>query len=290
MTKFQSYLLLFAIAAAPTFVAGKYIFENVSTTGKIYKPPCLNEADLWNGGISCPVAVHTAAAADKTFNILFIGNSFTFMNDLGGMLAKVASSDPTNKIQMNIQSVTLSGAHLMGTYKDPEALKVLHTRHWDFVVLQEHSAWTFTQESVEETFDALNSWNWEIRKIPATPVFFENWSDEIGSGQYTDTHYHLYGQNPDQVQKEFSRETYTLAKSYDMPVVPVGDFWNYVNKKPRAPELYNVDKHHPSPAGTYLTALLFYRYFTSHAPDHVAFWPPEITPEQAQMLIAAIPR
>jgi hypothetical protein len=224
----------------------------------------------------------------KTLKILFIGNSFTYVNDLPAMLVQIASSDSTNTIQMEVQSTTGTAAHLLRMWEDGVSLPLLQSKHWDYVVLQEHSCWICTQKDIDETYSSMNQWVWAAGSVSAKPVFFETWSDKAGNRIYTDPHYVLYGQDPDKVQQTIHTYAANLAKSYQMDVVPVGDYWAYVRAQPGAPELYSGDLHHPSPAGTYLADLLFYRYFTGNMPGHVTYRPPDLTPEQAQLLISDV--
>jgi hypothetical protein len=241
-----------------------------------------------NEGKPSKLMTSTVSGTPKqTVSILFIGNSFTYTNDLPAMLVQVASSDSTNTTQLEIQSVTRTGAHLANMWQEGISLKLLQSKHWDYVVLQENSCWICTRDQVDETFSAINLWVWAVRNVSAKPVFFETWSDKAGSIQYSDR-YVLGGQDPDKVQQSIHTNSANLAKSYHMDLVPVGDYWAYVRKQPKAPELYDGDNHHPRPAGTFLAAILFYRCFTGNMPTHVTYRPPDLTPEQAQLLIADV--
>ena len=221
----------------------------------------------------------------KTVSVLFIGNSFTFVNDIPGKLIQIASSDDTNKIRLEVSSVTKGGADLAYMFQNAEAHNALKLQHWDYLVLQEQSEWTGSQARIEQTYSSVNNWNQAARHVGAKPILYETWADEAGSPFYTEKDSYFFGQNPDQVQENIDAESTTLAQHFDMAIVPVGNYWAYAEKQPNAPELYAVDHHHPSIAGTYLTALIFYRVFTGHTPSNVTYRPPELTPEQAQFLI-----
>lgn len=223
-----------------------------------------------------------------TIRILFIGNSFTSQSNLPQMLVDVASSDATNTIQLDVRSVLKSSVNLSQIWSETKALDVLKAEHWDYVVLQEQSCWVCSQSNIDEAYSAFNEWVWAIGNVSAKPVLFETWSDESGNRIYTDPHYILYGQDPDKVQETIHDDSTILASSFHMDMVPVGDTWAYVRKQPGAPELYDTDRHHPSRAGTFLAALLFYRYFTHNGFDHVAFVPQGMTAEDAKKLIALI--
>lgn len=61
----------------------------------------------------------------KTVSILFVGNSFTYVNDMPGKLIQIASSDATNKIQLEVSSVTKGGADLAYMFQNAEANSAL---------------------------------------------------------------------------------------------------------------------------------------------------------------------
>ena len=85
----------------------------------------------------------------KTISVLFIGNSYTFVNDLPGMLVKVASSDPANTTQIEVQSLTRGGASFKDWVADGSGLKMIKSRHWDYVVLQNQSEWALYPDGIK---------------------------------------------------------------------------------------------------------------------------------------------
>jgi hypothetical protein len=236
-----------------------------------------------NAGIST-----VAGKPDRTVSILFIGNSFTFGNDLPGMLVQVASSDATNKVQLEVHSATVGGATLNYMFHNPEAASLFRQQHWDYLVLQEQSEWTGSRERIADTYSAVNTWNQAARQMGTTPVLYETWADQPGSTLYTDRNSYFFGQTPEQVQPNIDAQSSALARHFQIAVVPVGSYWAYAEKQPNAPNLYAPDHHHPSAAGTYLTALAFYRFFTGNTLAHVTYRPRELTPDQGQFLIGIV--
>ncbi len=232
-----------------------------------------------------PVFSKVVGEPTKTVSVLFIGNSFTFVNDMPGKLIQIASSDATNKVQLEVYSVTKGGAGLAYMFQNAKARDALKLQHWDYLVLQEQSEWTGSQARIEQTYSAVNSWNQAARQAGTKPILYETWADKAGSPFYTEKDSYFFGQNSNQVQGNIDAQSTALAQRFDMTVVPVGNYWVYAEKQPDAPELYATDYHHPSVAGAYLTALLFYRALTGNTPSNVTYKPPELTPEQAQFLI-----
>ncbi len=243
-----------------------------------------------------PTAVSKAAFSKvagepaRTVSILFIGNSFTYANDIPGMLVQVASSDATNKVRLEVRSVVRGGATLNYLFHNAQASHVLKQQHWDYLVLQEQSEWTGSQARIDDTYSSVNQWNQAARQIGATPALYETWADKAGSPTYTDQRSYFFRQTPDQVQENIDAQSRALARRFDMAIVPVGRSWAYAEKQSNAPNLYAADYHHPSIAGSYLTGLIFYRFFTGNAPTQVTYRPPELTPDQTQFLIGIVSR
>jgi hypothetical protein len=68
----------------------------------------------------------------------------------------------------------------------------------------------------------------------------------------------------------------------------VGDFWMSVLGAQAEFPLYYIDGSHPDPAGTYLSALVFYRYFGGRNPTAVTYTPSGVTPEHAAYLRSVV--
>ena len=72
---------------------------------------------------------------NKPISILFIGNSFSYYHSLPKLIAHFAQvSDCGNLV---VDGVFRGGATLKMLWDDGEALRKLHSRTWDYVVLQE---------------------------------------------------------------------------------------------------------------------------------------------------------
>ncbi len=237
-----------------------------------------------------PVATKAAVSRivgepTRTVSILFIGNSFTYVNDIPDMVVQIASSDATNKVQLEVRSVTRGGADLNYMFHSAQASNVLKQQHWDYLVLQEQSQWTGSQARIDDTYAAVDNWTQAARQVRATPILYETWADKAGSPAYSDPRSYFFRQTPDQVQEDIDAQSSALARHFGMAVVLVGRYWAYAEEQSNAPDLYAADHHHPSVAGSYLTALIFYHFFTGNALTQIRYHPPELTPEQAQFLI-----
>jgi len=77
------------------------------------------------------------ALSAESLHVLFIGNSYTYVNDLPGTLAALAEAGGGVKIEH--EQVTPGGCSLEKHFKDGDAVQKIQARKWDAVVLQEQS-------------------------------------------------------------------------------------------------------------------------------------------------------
>src|SRR6266508_2456679 len=86
---------------------------------------------------SCSLSTNCSNAQDTSCTrVLFIGNSYTFVNDLPNTFAKLARSGG-HKVEMGMSA---QGAWTLNDHlRSPETLNLLNSAGWNFVVLQEQS-------------------------------------------------------------------------------------------------------------------------------------------------------
>jgi len=169
----------------------------------------------------------------NTSRLLFVGNSFTFRNDLPGLIAQLAP------VPIQTQMIVAGGASLRQHINSGAVQAALDNAPWDRVILQEQSTLPFKSparfaESVRE-LDEL------IRGHGAQTALYQTWAR----------------QNAPETQDALSGEYAKMAQELGALLVPVGEAWQAVLREwPEAP-LYDADGSHPSPAGSYLAACVF---------------------------------
>lgn len=204
--------------------------------------------------------VTTPQAAQKTVparRVLFIGNSYTYFNNLPQMLAGLArSAKPAQPFETEM--VTVGGATLKRLWEQGEALAAIKRGGWAFVVLQEQStlgnapmvdgklqiAEPKTFHEYARLFDA------EIKKAGAQTVFYLTWAR----------------QNAPETQAQLTAAYSSIAKELKATLVPVGLAWETALKKQPQLVLHIADKSHPTAAGTYLAACVFYAALAGRTP------------------------
>src|SRR6185436_248806 len=122
-----------------------------------------------------------AASAPAVTRILFVGNSYTYFNDLPAIVAALAEAGGH---RIETRMVAPGGWRLKDHFEKGEARRVLHEGHWDFVVLQEQSTLgaNVTVDGLprivsDEVFRPhAEKWAAEIAAAGAKPVFYLTWA------------------------------------------------------------------------------------------------------------------
>ncbi len=185
--------------------------------------------------------------------MLFIGNSYTFSNDLPGTLADMAS---TSKVPPSIEvaEVLAGGATFKSLWDAGEAQKRIGEKTWTHVVLQGQSLEPLWQPTAFKTYGS--KFADAILATPARVVWFATWARLEGDPSYSET---WGGGTPDGMQDGLTAGYTALATKYPSSLlVKVGEAFRLVKKERPALALQVDDKSHPSPAGTYLAACMFY--------------------------------
>ena len=207
----------------------------------------------------------SSAAEDKTLDgtsaadspaVLFIGNSFTSVNDLPRTLARLTRSLGG---RVFADSYAPGGQTFEGHSKDPELLKKIQSRDWDFVVLQEQSqrpAFGQAQVEAQTITPALRLAGLIRAAHPAAKVvFYETWGRKDGDQPNCK-------ELPDictyeGMQNRLDESYRLMALRSSGLLAPVGEAWARVRASSPSLELYSGDGIHPSTRGTYLAACVF---------------------------------
>jgi hypothetical protein len=198
--------------------------------------------------VLCGAALPAAARDEpKPIRILFIGNSYTYVNDLPKMIAELANAGKQRPLEHDRE--TPGGCSLEKHWKDEKALKKIQAGPWDYVVLQEHSMRPLTDRQL--MFEYGGKLDAEIRKRNAKTLLYQTWAR----------------QDTPEKQPELSKAYLDLGKELKADVVPAGMAWERALKEDPKLVLHNPDKSHPSRAGTYLTACVFYAVLYGKSPE-----------------------
>lgn len=178
--------------------------------------------------------------------VLFIGNSYTYFNDLPGLLSRIAAADG---LEIVTESVVEGGMTLLGHLRSGDAVLRIRSGGWDVVVLQEQSTRPLYAPGLMDA--AVRELAGEIELIGARTALYLPWArrDRPDDQAALDA---AYGQ---------------CAAAAGALVVPAGPCWQRALVEDPSLDLYEEDGSHPAPQGTYLVACVFYAALTGRSPE-----------------------
>ena len=194
-------------------------------------------------------------AQDAT-RVLFLGNSYTFFNELPVMLTELAAS--MGHVVVTAEN-TPGGASLQGHTTNATSQELIEQGNWDFVVLQEQSqkASLPYDEVVADFFPSVESLVETIRlhNDCAVPLLYMTWGRENGDSQNCAWWPPVCTYSG---MQELLTERYLEASDNSQSwCAPVGMIWEDILNSTNI-NLYNADSSHPSAAGSYLAASTFF--------------------------------
>lgn len=201
--------------------------------------------------------------------VLFIGNSYTEVNNLPQMIYDIAENMGD---RMTFGSNTPGGCTFM-QHCNNQSMSMIQEGGWDFVVLQEQSQLpSFPQNQVEnEVFPYAQRLvdSIYLHNPCAEPMFYMTWGRKNGDPQNAQ-YFPVLGSYEGMDSMLCERYTY-MAEVNDASLCPVGRVWRHLRTHYRDIELYASDGSHPSTAGTYAAACAFYVMFFHRDPDSISF-------------------
>lgn len=206
--------------------------------------------------LSCLLFLATALYTQaQTSSVLFIGNSYTAQNDLPNTLRELALSLGDT---LTVASSAPGGFTLFQHATHAPTTALITSQAWDFVVMQEQSQLgalpsdgTTTEYGLLQLMAATET-NWEC----TYPVLYMTWGRENGDPQYCASLPYMC--TYEGMQEALRNNYVALANFNDAWTAPVGVAWATVRAEHPEIDLYVADGSHPTMAGTYLAACVFY--------------------------------
>ncbi len=209
-------------------------------------------------------------------NILFIGNSRTFYHDMPLMVRKIADSAAAKEKYL-IKIHAPGGVRFEDHWNDPVVQSLLKQK-WDYVVLQGRSN---EQQNYTANASFLSYGAKLIREAQISgskPVLYVTWRYDDGFELYNEIpalQHTLYGL----IQSNYE----LLANDNGISMVNVGKAWEVLRSYHPTFPLYE-DGNHPTIYGSYLAALMFYKYFSGSDVTNVSYVPDDISSNDAKLI------
>lgn len=195
--------------------------------------------------------------SQKKIKVLFIGDSYTSVNNLPLTVANVAKAKGDTLIY---DSNTPGGTTLQGQSTNATTLAKIAQGGWDYVVLQAQSEEpSFPPAQVQtDTYPYAAYLDSLIHAADSCTetVFFMTWGHQNGDPPNCGAYSQIctYSGMQDRLVQSYKE----MGQLNHATVSPVGEAWRTIFDQPHPYDLYMTDSIHPSIFGTYLAASVFY--------------------------------
>lgn len=199
----------------------------------------------------------TGMARDVEYRVLFIGNSYTYYNDMWDLFTNAGES---LGYTITADHVTQGGYYLdqyLNT-KDEFGIKMLQCfakNSYDAVFIQEQS--TCAIQNYDRYEAAVKALDDQIRANGAKTILYQTWGRQEGSPTLL-----ALGWTNKSMTEDLIAAYDRAADTIGAAVSPVGAAFYDVYTAHSDIELYDPDTTHPSLAGSYLAALCHLATFT----------------------------
>ncbi len=197
--------------------------------------------------------------------VLFIGNSFTARNNVPELIAEMAEARGHQLQHFMIQA---GGASLRMHWNKGDAQEEIQRVKFDFVVLQEQS--TLPIKNPQRTHENIKLFDEEIKKSGAKTALYLTWAR----------------QNAPETQQTITNTYTSVGAEIGATIIPVGIAWEDFLAQHKQPVLHDKDMSHPSIAGSYLAACVFFGVFFNESPAGISSETKGLSPAHAELLQA----
>ena len=219
----------------------------------------------------------------QTYDVLFLGNSYTYANNLPLMISEIALSFGDT---VNYDSNTPGGCTLQGHTINSTSLSKISQQSWDFVVIQAQSQ----EPSFPPSQVATQTYPYAqilVDSIAANdsctePVFFMTWGRKNGDANNA-SFYPILGTYLG-MQWRLRQSYLEMGLTHNATVAPVGMSWKKSIQTNPSFELYLPDESHPNIAGSYLAACTFYCTLFNKSCVGSSYYPSSLSASDAAYL------
>lgn len=212
------------------------------------------------------ILISSITVSAQKYNVLFIGNSYTSVNDLPQMIKKVAlSAGDTLTYYAHVPGGCTFNQHVTS------AAQYIQQGGWDWVVLQEQSQLPSFPPSqfMNECYPFAQELCNMIRQYnPNSKIaFYMTWGRKYGDEQ--NCQYYPPLCTYEGMDSLLYARYMIMAQDNNAYVSPVGRVWHTIRDNYPNIELYQSDNSHPSLSGSYAAACSFYSLLFQKNPSNI---------------------
>ena len=186
-------------------------------------------------------------------NVLFIGNSYTFYNDMPKLFEGICRE---HGLDVTVESLTKGGyslAHFLSE-ENPYGVKLrerIAGGKFDYIVLQEQSV--LPAQHPETFLRNVGKMAELLKPTGAKLVLYETWGRRDGHPVLTDNNW-----THEQMQELLKAAYAQAAEQIGAILVPAGERLSAAYRGADGDAVYHTDGTHPSPVGSRIVADCFY--------------------------------
>lgn len=213
-------------------------------------------------GTIAAVVIGFAVYQQQATQVLLVGNSYTFANDLGGMIEGLGDAGGN---RVNVTTRAVGGWWLEDHAASGDTVNAIESTDWDYVVLQEQSIVPASEpERINSMNPSMRALNRSIQIAGASPVLYLTWGRRDG---FSDVGHASYASMQAAVTTAYEK----IADEMGAVVAPVGEAWRQVFIDHPGLTLFQSDGSHPTRSGTYLAACVFYAAIFGESPEGLEY-------------------
>lgn len=219
-------------------------------------------------GIVCSLTA--TLHAQKSVRALFLGNSYTDVNNLPEIVKQLALSAGDTLIYSKNAP---GGYTLQGHSTNPTSLNLIQAGNWDYVVLQEQSQLPAFPDAqvISQVYPYAHALDSMIKVYNpcATTLFYMTWGRKFGDASNC-ANFPPICTYEGMDSLLYLRYT-IMAQDNGAGIAPVGRLWHSIRDNHPAIDLYSSDNSHPNNNGSFAAACAFYAVMFDEDPQQAPY-------------------
>jgi hypothetical protein len=207
--------------------------------------------------------------ADTT-KVLFIGNSYTYVNDLPSLFKNLSAS----ACKIVYTDMSAPGGYSLEQHKVlSTTIDKIKLGFWNFVILQEQSQMPVIEfYRYNSTYPSAIWLDSLIKSYGQSTMFYMTWGRKNGGQQCISSYCSPVFADFFHMQDSLKSSYTQIADSVNSYLSPVGEAWRTARNINPNVNLWDADDSHPTLEGSYLAACVFFIKVFNQSPVGLTYY------------------
>ncbi len=215
------------------------------------------------------VAFVLSSSFCDTTHILFVGNSYTHVNDLPLLFKNLSVSGGKT---VNTGMSAPGGYTLEGHTQLQETLDKIASGQWQYVILQEQSQYpAIAYYRYGSMYPAASELDSIIGSHNINTMFYMTWGRKYGGQQCISGNCSPVFSDYFHMQDSLTSAYTEISSQLGAALAPVGSAWRRARQLDSTIALWDTDLSHPTLRGSYLAACVFYAKIFQNSPVGLSY-------------------